>query len=115
MSEVYAEIARKAAVKLVETGGSQLPQFTERVLSKGEGQEYADQYDLATALGIASLLVSIASLTWSMYSELRKKSLKPDQSALVRRIQVQVGEPKGVSILQRDRIIEVVVEETLNY
>jgi hypothetical protein len=66
-------------------------------------------------IGLAAFLVSLASLAWTIYRDLKKNSKKPAREVLNRRVRVQIGEPKGVSITERDRIIDVVVEETFQY
>lgn len=115
MSEPYAQIARQAAAKLAESTTPQLPQLTEGVLAQGESAGRAQTYDAATAIGLASLLVSMAALAWTIYQDRKKAASPPRRDLIERQIRVQLEMPSGISVAQRDRMIAVVVEETVTY
>ncbi|MCX5801140.1 MAG: hypothetical protein NTX17_07120 [Candidatus Eisenbacteria bacterium] len=114
MLEPYEQIARNAAARLAATLGSELPQMTEKALDMPDARGVPDQYlDSATAINLASLVVSIASLVWSMCQDRPQKTSKSNRDVIQRRITLKVGRPDGVSVSQRDRIIEVVIDEAM--
>ncbi len=115
MSEPHAQIARQAAAKLAESTTPQLPQLTEGVLAQGERAGRAQTYDAATAIGLASLLVSMAALAWTIHQDRKKAASPPRRDLIERQIRVQLEIPNNVSVAQRDRMIAVVVEETVTY
>ncbi len=101
MSEPHAQIARQAAAKLAETTTPQLPQLTEGVLAQGGGTDRAQTYDAATAIGLASFLVGIASLAWTIYQDCKKATSPPRPDPIERQIRVQLEVPNGISVAQR--------------
>ncbi len=115
MSEPHAHIARHAAVKLAETTHAQLPQLTEGVLAQGESSGPAQTYDAATAIGLAALLVSMASLAWTIYQDRTQAASPPRRDLIARQLRVEIEVPHGISVEARDRMVTVVVEETMTY
>jgi hypothetical protein len=60
------------------------------------------------------LIVSIATLAWTAYIDLRKKSPTPSREVLARTVGVKLDiADVQVDSATRDRIVEVVVTETL--
>ena len=58
---------------------------------------------------------AVASLAWTIYRDLRGKSEPPQREVVERRVRVEVRElDAGTAPEQRDRIIEVVVDELLS-
>jgi hypothetical protein len=72
--------------------------------------------DVEVALG--ALIVSIASLTWTIYNDLRKSNPTPPPEAVTRRVRVQLDRldtpQAGISLAERERCIDITIEETLN-
>ena len=69
-----------------------------------------DQYLDPISLG--ALIVSAATLAWTMYTDSRDRGGKSDAFALTRSVRVQL-EDQGASITPDvERVISVVVEET---
>lgn len=58
-------------------------------------------------------MVSIGSLAWTIYIDLRKQTPRPDPEVLKRRIRVELELPEQVSAADRDRVLAVIVDETM--
>ena len=110
------DIARRAAQKLALSIDPSLPALTERILSVEEESgrdDGKDRYDMGTAIALASLLVSIAGLAWTIYRDLHRDGKKPGRDIIERRLRVETGEPDGIPASTRDLMIEVVVTEVI--
>ena len=85
----------------------------------GESRRSAETFlDGSTVAALASLVVSAAQLAWTVCQDLRKKGSEPRQDVVVRRIRIQLDTPAALSTEDRqnvDRLIEVVVGETLKH
>ena len=103
-------IARSAAAELAGELGPALPAYVERRLEAGTqgGKQFLEP---GTSIALASLLVSMASLAWTIYRDLRKETEKPSLDVVRTRVRVQLEVPEGISLMQRDRMIAVVVEQ----
>jgi hypothetical protein len=69
-----------------------------------------DQY--VDAIPLAALIVAAADLAWSVYAELRKKTVKP-APAITQRLRVELTESRMIESTERDRVIEVIVDEII--
>jgi hypothetical protein len=65
------------------------------------------------AVSVAALVVSVASLAWTIYSDVKQRDGRVDREVLSRRIRVALEPSGNVDESERGRIINVVVEETL--
>ena len=120
MTTPHADAARRAAARLAPDLGSDLPAFTERALAGQESLAPRRSYDAGTSLAVAALLVSLAQFGWQIYRDLKEDREKKDEAdrrqllqVLVRRMRLSLNEPPGLSVQQRDRLLEVVAEEIL--
>jgi hypothetical protein len=102
--------ARAAAVRLQDRYGPVLPVDVERVIRTR--QHAPDQFLDPISLG--ALLVSAATLAWTVYQDLRSIHAEPSPSVVARTVRVQLQVPPGTDPADRDRIIEVTVEEVIN-
>jgi hypothetical protein len=75
----------------------------------GRGR-HPDQY--ADAISLAALIVAAADLAWSVYAELRTKTSKP-APAIIQRLRVELTESRLIESTERDRVIEVIVDEII--
>jgi hypothetical protein len=67
-------------------------------------------------ISLAGLVVGVASLAWTIYSDLKLKAERPRPEVVARTIRVRLQDsnvPTAASSAERDRIIEVIVEETV--
>jgi hypothetical protein len=67
----------------------------------------------ADPVAVGSLVVSAASLAWTIYRDLRDKTPKPARKTVEQRVRIELPATDQVPAAQRDRIIEVVVEEVV--
>jgi hypothetical protein len=67
----------------------------------------------ADPVALGSLVVSAASLAWTIYRDLRDKTAKPDRKTVEQRVRIELPATDQVPAAQRDRIIGVVVEEVI--
>jgi hypothetical protein len=63
---------------------------------------------------LGALIVSVASLAWTIYTDRKKAAATPSAEVLARQLRVEIGEPEGATIEQRDRIIGITVTEVLD-
>jgi hypothetical protein len=113
MASPVDRIARGAAQRLAQDGD--LPTLVpevERQLQLGNAGQAAERYEPIT-ISLAALVVSIASLAWTVYTDLRKQTARPDPEVLKRRLRIQVELPEQVSPADHDRVLAVIVEETM--
>ena len=88
----------------------QLPGDVEAILHAREDKAAPDQY--VDPISLAGLIVSVASLAWTIYRDLRSKADLPAREIIERRIRIEVGDgDTSASPAQRDRIIEAVIDE----
>lgn len=120
MTAPHADAARRAAARLAPDLGSDLPAYTERALAGQETTVRRRSFDAGASLAVAALLVSLAQFGWQIYRDLKADREKKDEAdrrqilqVLVRRMRLSLEEPPGLSVQQRDRLIEVVAEEIL--
>lgn len=124
-ADLEALIARRCALRLADLDPN-LPALTERALAGGAAPGVPTRYEPATAIALASLLVSVVGTGWRIYRDLKEDRdekdrpatptsalVVPPQELLARRVRQQTQLPRGVRETERDRIIEVVVAEIL--
>jgi hypothetical protein len=83
------------------------------VLASGSSQQPPPIYEPGTAIALGSLLVSAASLAWTIYKDLRKETAQPSKTVLARKVRLRLSEGQRLDASQAERIIEVVVEEVV--
>ncbi|MGH3598772.1 MAG: hypothetical protein ACRDQH_00605 [Pseudonocardiaceae bacterium] len=101
--------ARAAARRLASDHGPRLTVDVEAALreqsSNGRPEQYIDP------IGLAALIVAAAQLAWSVYIDLRKKTLKPAPEVITQQIRIELDQPRTIEPAERDRVIEIVVDE----
>lgn len=83
----------------------------EAALHTGGATQRPEQY--LDPISLAGLIVSVAGLAWTIYNDLRTKTPEPSPAVVDRTIRVQLSDVGELDSTQRDRIIEIVVEETI--
>lgn len=113
MASPVDRIARNAAARLAQDADLPLlvPEV-ERQLQVGDGHAAADRYE-PIAISLAALIVSVAGLAWTIYTDLKKQTRRPDPEVMERRIRVEIEHPAKVSAADRDRVITTVIEQML--
>lgn len=109
--EPIEQSARAAAKRLAGEFGEQLPIDVEAALQASGTSQRPERYLDPISLG--GLIVSIATLAWTVYKDLKKTTPKPSQDVIARTIRVRLRDDTELEPAQRDRIIDVVIEETL--
>lgn len=114
MNDPVAATSRAAAQRLTAEFGGGVVADLEAVL-QGRPPGAPDQF--FDPISVSVLIVEVAHLAWSIYEGRHRRTEKPAEAAsedLARRIRVKVGSTEPVTTAERDRIIEVVVTETIN-
>ena len=86
MSDPVAIAARAAAQQLQAEAGPGLVAEVEAVLATRESPSAPPQY--VDPIALASLIVAIASLAWTVYTDLRKRTAKPSAEVVARTVRV---------------------------
>jgi hypothetical protein len=108
MTEPVTAGARAAAERLDSEFGPGLVSDVESVLlgpESGQPDRYIDP------ISLASLIVSVASLTWNIYSDQRTKTRQPADKDIFRVVRTELRSPGTAGPAPQDKIIEVVVTE----
>jgi hypothetical protein len=111
MSDPVAEASRAAAQRLTDDLGPGLAVDVEEAL-QGRGEAHSPERYL-DPLSLGSLIVSVASLAWTVLKDLRNTTSTPGAEVVARRIRVELATHDSVISAQRDRIIDIVVSETI--
>lgn len=109
-SDPVARAARAAAARLQAEQGMRVAAEMEAALAAREAGKRPDRY--VDPVGLASLIVSIASLAWQVYDSRRKEGGKPTAPSLAREVRLAQRERTGLDGTQ-ERIIEIVVGEII--
>lgn len=110
MTDPVDDIAQATARQLTTDYGLALPAQVEAALHARGSSHPPTRY--GDPVSIASLVVSIATLAWTVYSDLRKRTPTPSQEVMARTVRVRIEDGENLSLAERDRIIDIVVEET---
>lgn len=111
MGDPVADSARATAERLAADVGQQVVTDVEAALHDPELAQRRERYLDPISLG--GLIVSIATLAWTVYNDLKSRTPKPDCEVIARKIRVDLPNPHPTSAAQRDHIIEVVISETV--
>jgi hypothetical protein len=101
--------ARSAAERLNARYGPGLPSEVEAVLLDTQGGGDSRQY--VDPISLASLIVSVASLAWSIYSDQRARGADPAPDDLVTAVRSALRSPDDAGPVPQEEIIEIVVTE----
>jgi hypothetical protein len=111
MSDPVDTGARRAAERLAVELDPRLVMDVEAALHAKRGRRPPERYLDPMSLG--GLVVSVASLVWTVYRDLMKHTSAPTPEVVARRVRVEARIPSELTPTQGDRIIEVAVEETI--
>ncbi|WUH89388.1 hypothetical protein OG900_03980 [Streptomyces sp. NBC_00433] len=116
MTDPVAQGARAAAQRLAGPAHPDLAVDVEVALHTRGADDEPRQYADPAALG--SLIVSIATLAWTIYNDIRSRSTAaPAPDAVARRVRHELDRSDTpappLPPAERDRIIDVTIEETL--
>lgn len=109
MTDPAADVARSAAVILASDLGPALPAEVETALASGHFGKRPHHYVDPVALG--SLIVSIATLAWTIYNDQRSHTPDPEPDTIARQVRVTLREEDVSLPAGTERIIEIVATE----
>jgi hypothetical protein len=109
MADPAADAARSAAVILAPDLGPNLPNEVEAILAARRTQQRPDQY--LDPVSLASLIVAIASLAWTIYNDQRKHTPDPPPDSVARELRVTLREQDTTLPPGTERITEVIATE----
>lgn len=106
-----AAAARATAIKLATQYGSGLTADVEAALHARGTEHRPEQYFDPVSLG--SLIVSIATLAWTIYTGLKTKTARPTPEALARAVRVELRTRGDHDSGHTDNVTDVVVTEVI--
>jgi hypothetical protein len=109
VSDPITTVARAAAERLEAEVGPGLVAEVEAVLATWESPSAPPRY--VDPVALASLIVGIASLAWTVYTDLKKRIAKPSADVVARA--VRIGLQDQGQAAAPDHIVEVVVTEAI--
>ena len=109
MTDPITIAARTTTEQLAAEYGPGLAAEVEAALHAQGATHRPSQYLDPVSLG--GLIVAIATLAWSIYSDLRKKTPNPSPSVVTRHVRTELREHSNTSRPEADRIIDIVVTE----
>ncbi|MFC8140330.1 hypothetical protein ACFUKV_00945 [Streptomyces paradoxus] len=116
MADPVGPVARAAAQRLAAANDLDLATDVEAALHARETTTRPDQYVDPISLG--ALIVSVASLAWTVYSDLRKQTPTPHRDVITRHVRIRLDQAETpqtpLNPADRDRYIDITIEEMLN-
>jgi hypothetical protein len=109
MTDPGADAARSAAAILAPDLGPNLPAEVEAALADRGTQQRTDRY--LDPVSVASLIVAIATLAWTIYNDQRKRTPDPSPSSIARQVRIILREQDTTLPPGTERITEVVAAE----
>ena len=111
MDDPVSDSARAAAERLSAELGPRLIADVEAALHAQKQAPRPEQYFDPVSLG--ALIVAAATLGWTVYRDLRQRTPNPAPDLVARTVRVELRESDATDPTQRDRIVDVVVSETV--
>ena len=115
MTDSIADAARSAAVILAPDLGQHLPVEVEAALAARGGDQRPDRYLDLVSLG--SLIVSVATLAWTVCNDQRNRSHEPEPEAgsVARQVRITLREQDTALPPGTERVTEVVATEIIGH
>jgi hypothetical protein len=111
MTDHIAAAARAAADQLTASYGPSLTAEVEAALHAKDARERPAEYFDPISLG--GLIVAIATLAWTIYSDQRKTTPAPSPDAVAQAVRVELRTHNGAYPEEHERITSIVVTEIL--
>jgi hypothetical protein len=108
-SDPAAAAARSAAAILAPDLGSTLPAEVEDALATRDALHRLDRY--LDPVSLASLIVAIATLAWTIYNDMRDHTPDPPPDTIARQVRITLREQDTLLPPGTERITEVVAIE----
>ncbi|WP_158854346.1 hypothetical protein [Saccharothrix deserti] len=110
MTEVPAAVEKAALAAADRVGGGERLRADVLAGLYAPGRE-PDQF--SELVDVAALIVSVATLGWTVFWNLRTKTDRPDPEVVARRIRVELPADGSVTPEQRDLVVDAVVRQIL--
>ncbi|HEX4806104.1 MAG TPA: hypothetical protein VFU94_09400 [Conexibacter sp.] len=110
MNEVIAGASRAAAARLADELGRELPGSVEAAL---HAKPTAAPASYADPVALGTLIVAVAQLAWSVWTERRRATPEPPPAVVERAVRVELREADTLDPALRDRVVAVVVDELI--
>jgi nitrogen fixation-related uncharacterized protein len=111
MTDSVADAARSAAAILTPDLGPNLPAEVEAALAARGARQRPDRY--LDPVSLASLIVAIATLAWTIYNDQRKHTPDPQPSSIARQVRITLRDQDTSLPPNAERITEVVATEII--
>lgn len=109
MTDPAANAARSAAAILAPDLGPNLPAEVEVAVAVRDTQRRPDRY--LDSVSLASLIVAIADLAWTIYNDKRKNTPDPQPDSVARQVRITLRDQDTALPPGTERITEVVATE----
>jgi hypothetical protein len=109
MTDPAADAARAAAAILAPDLGPTLPADVEAALAARDTPQRPGQFADPTA--VASLIVAIATLAWTIYNDQRTRTPDPPPNSIARQVRITLRDQGTPLPPGTERITEVVATE----
>jgi hypothetical protein len=109
MNDRIAIVARAAAQQLESDAGPGLVAEVEAALATRESPSAPAQY--VDPVALASLIVAIASLAWTVYNDLKQRTAKPSAEAVERTVRVARRDQGHADA--PDHVVQVIVTQAI--
>jgi hypothetical protein len=109
MTDPAADAARSAAAILAPDLGASLPAEVEAALAARHTRQRPDRY--LDPVSLASLIVAIASLAWTIYNDQRTRTPDPPPGSIARQVRITLRDQDTALPRAAERITEVVATE----
>jgi len=111
MTDLVADAARAAAAILAPDHGPHLPAEVEAALAARDTSQRPDRYLDPTSL--ASLIVSVATLAWTIYNDQRNRhhSDPPPADSIARQVRITLRDQDTALPPGTERITEIIATE----
>ncbi len=113
MDDPIAAAARAAAIRLAGHYGPGLATEVEAALHAQGQERRPEQYFDPVSIG--ALIVSIATLAWNIYNDLKTKTPNPTPDTVTRMARVELRNRSETVSAQQQEIAEVVITEFMRY
>jgi hypothetical protein len=114
MTDPAADTARSAAIILSHDLGPELPIKVEAALAtRGDHRQGQYAFD---PVSVATLIVSIATLAWTIYNDLHERTHEPPQpETIARQLRITLRDQEMDLPPSAERITEVVATEIIHH
>jgi hypothetical protein len=111
MTDPAADAARYAAAILAPGLGPNLPAEVEAALAARDTGQRPDRF--FDPVSLASLIVAIATLAWTIYNDHRNRGQKPETSSIARQVRITLRDQDITLPPGTERITEIVATEII--